>query len=159
WNSELPASAAVQGGIPAQKIYLVKNDELEKLFYSRFWVNKSGNEPTPGLVNSIMAASKKVDNLNAKGAATSKSFANSRFFYIRGTDPRTASVTGLTRDGIWMIENGKIVYPVRNFRFNQSIVQMLGQGNIEMIGTPERVGDENPSLLPALKLKAFNFTS
>jgi predicted Zn-dependent protease len=58
-----------------------------------------------------------------------------------------------------MIENGKIAYPVRNFRFNQSIIQMLAQGNVEMIGAPERIGDENASLLPALKIKAFNFTS
>ena len=93
-------------------------------------------------------------------AAMKKGLIISRFFYIRGTDPRTASVTGLTRDGIWMIENGKITTPVRNFRFNQSIIQMLAEGNIEMIGAPERVGDGTAaSLLPALKLKSFNFTS
>jgi len=92
-------------------------------------------------------------------AATKKGLILSRFWYIRATDPRTASVTGLTRDGIWLIENGRITSPIRNFRFNQSIIQMLAPGNVEMIGTPERVGDGNASLLPALKLKAFNFTS
>ena len=56
------------------------------------------------------------------------------FWYIRGVDPRTATVTGLTRDGVWYIENGKIQYPVRNFRFNQSIVQMLAPGNVELVG-------------------------
>jgi predicted Zn-dependent protease len=58
-----------------------------------------------------------------------------------------------------MIEDGKIAYPVKNFRFNQSMIQMLGSGNVEMIGEPERVGGGNASLLPALKLKEFNFTS
>ena len=58
-----------------------------------------------------------------------------------------------------MIEKGKIAYPVRNFRFNQSVIQMLAPGNVEMIGAPERVGDGNAALLPALELKAFNFTS
>jgi predicted Zn-dependent protease len=63
-----------------------------------------------------------------------------------------------------MIENGKIAYPLSNFRFNQSVTQMLGPGNVLMVGKSERVGGSegggsNASLLPALKLKAFNFTS
>lgn len=85
-----------------------------------------------------------------------------RFWYIRATDARTASSTGLTRDGVWMIEDGKIAYPVTNLRFNQSMTQMLAPGNVEMIGKPERVGSSEGSggsLLPALKTKAFNFTS
>ena len=63
---------------------------------------------------------------------------------------------------VWFIENGKIQYPVKNFRFNQSIIQMLAPGNVEMVGASERVGGSEgggASLLPALKLKAFNFTS
>ncbi len=159
WNAELPASSSAQGGIPAQKIYLIKNGVLDNLIYSRFWAKKSSKEPTPGPVNTIMESSEKASTTEEMIASTKKGLIISRFWYIRATDPRTASVTGLTRDGIWMIENGKITTPVRNFRFNQSIIQMLAQGNIEMIGTPERVGDGNASLLPALKLKAFNFTS
>ena len=61
-------------------------------------------------------------------------------------------------------DSGKISHPVKNFRFNQSITQMLAPGNVEMIGVSERVGGSegggaSASLLPALKLKAFNFTS
>jgi predicted Zn-dependent protease len=72
--------------------------------------------------------------------------------------------TGLTRDGIWYIENGKIRYPVKNFRFNQSLMQLLAPGNVDMIGKPERVGNSEgqggtAALLPALKVKEFNFTS
>lgn len=159
WNAELPASVSAQGGIPAQKIYLIKNGVLENLIYSRFWASKSGKEPTPGPVNTIMESSGKASSVEEMIASTQKGLIISRFWYIRATDPRTASSTGLTRDGIWMIENGKIAYPVRNFRFNQSMLQMLAQGNVEMIGAPERVGDNNASLLPALKIKAFNFTS
>ena len=96
--------------------------------------------------------------------STERGILVSRFWYIRGTDQRTASVTGLTRDGVWFIENGKIAYPVKNFRFNQSVTQMLAPGNVQMIGESERVGGSeaggsSASLLPALKLKAFNFTS
>jgi len=87
-----------------------------------------------------------------------------RFWYIRGVDPRIALQTGLTRDGIWYVENGKIQYPVTNFRFNQSLMQLLAPGNVEMIGVPERVGSAegqggSASLLPALKVKEFHFTS
>jgi predicted Zn-dependent protease len=88
----------------------------------------------------------------------------SRFWYIRMVDPRTALPTGLTRDGLWYIGDGKVQYPVRNFRFNQSIVQMLAPGNVEMIGAPERVRSSEgpvgkPLFLPALKLRQFHFTS
>ena len=70
----------------------------------------------------------------------------------------------MTRDGVWFIENGKIQYPVRNFRFNQSLLELLAPGNVEMIGAPERVsGSETQgrgaSLTPALKVKQFHFTS
>ena len=76
-------------------------------------------------------------------------------------NPRTQLLTGLTRDGVWLVENGKIKHPVRNFRFNQSVIQMLAPGNVEMIGKPERVGDggRGGSLFPALNLKAFTFSS
>ena len=96
--------------------------------------------------------------------ATERGLLVGRFWYIRAVDPRTALATGLTRDGVWYVANGTIQYPVRNFRFNQSIVQMLAPGNVEMIGVPERVGSSEAqgraaALLPALKLKQFNFTS
>ena len=72
--------------------------------------------------------------------------------------------TGLTRDGIWYIEKGRIQYPVKNFRFNQSVIQLLAPGNIDMIGKPERVGNSegqggSSALVPALKVKEFHFSS
>ncbi len=164
WNSELPGSQSAQGGIPAEKIFLVRNGVLENLVYNRFWAKQKGKEPTAGPVNTIFEASGPVATIDDMIKSTTKGILVSRFWYIRSTDARTASSTGLTRDGVWFIENGKIAYPVKNFRFNQSITQMLAPGNVEMIGTPERVGSSEgggagASLLPALKLKAFNFTS
>lgn len=160
WNAELPGSQSAQAGIPAQKIYLVKNGVLENLTYSRFWAKQKSKEPTPGPVNTIMETSGKPATTQEMIASTTRGLIISRFWYIRSTDARTASVTGLTRDGVWLIENGKITHPVKNFRFNQSVIQMLAPGNVEMIGASERVGDtDSASLLPALKLKAFSFTS
>jgi predicted Zn-dependent protease len=164
WNAELPGSQSSQGGIPSEKLYMVKNGVLENLIYNRYWAKQKGKEPTPGPVNTILETSGKTSSVEEMIKATDRGILVSRFWYIRGTEPRTASSTGLTRDGVWLIENGKISHPVKNFRFNQSITQMLAPGNVEMIGVSERVGGSegggsNSSLLPALKLKVFNFTS
>ena len=164
WHPELPGSQSAQGGMPAEKIHLVRNGVLENLVYNRYWAKQKGKEPTPGPVNTIFATSGPTSSIEDMIKSTAKGILVSRFWYIRATDQRTASVTGLTRDGVWYIENGKIAYPVKNFRFNQSITQMLAPGNVEMIGVSERVGGSeggggSASLLPALKLKAFNFTS
>lgn len=162
WNLEIPGSQSAQGGIPAQKIYLVKDGRLENLIYNRFWAQKQTKEPTPGPVNTILETSGKTSTLEEMIASTTRGLVISRFWYIRSTDQRTASLTGLTRDGVWFVENGKVQYPVKNFRFNQSIIQMLAPGNVEIVGAAERVGGSEGGgalLLPALKLKAFNFTS
>jgi predicted Zn-dependent protease len=159
WNPVIPASPSAQDGIPAEKIYLVKNGVLENLTYSRFWAKGKNTNPTPGPVNTIIESGEKANSLENMIKNTKKALLIGRFWYIRTTDARTASVTGLTRDGVWMIENGKIAYPVKNFRFNQSMIQMLEEGNVEMIGESERIGGGNASLMPALKLKEFNFTS
>ncbi len=164
WNADLPGSQFAQEGLPVQKVHLVRGGTLENLVYSRFWAQQKGKQPTPGPANLILDSSASPVTVEEMIKATPRGLLVGRFWYIRGTDPRTASLTGLTRDGIWYIENGKIQYPVRNFRFNQSIIQMLAPGNVELIGASERVGSSegqgrNSSLLPALKLKAFSFTS
>ena len=164
WNPELPGSQSAQSGIPAQRVQLVRNGVLENLTYSRFWAKKKEKQPTPGPVNSIMESSMSPVSLEDMIRATDRGILIGRFWYIRGVDPRTALQTGLTRDGIWYVEKGKIQYPVKNFRFNQSLMQLLAPGNVDMIGAPERVGSAegqggSASLLPALKVKEFHFTS
>jgi predicted Zn-dependent protease len=164
WHPELPGSASAQGGIPAQKIYLVRNGVLETLIYNRFWAKQKEKEPTPGPVNTIIESAEKPATLEEMIADTRKGLLVSRFWYIRPVDARTMLITGLTRDGMWLIEDGKIARPASNLRFNQSILQMLSPGNVDAIGAPERVGSSEAqgrasALLPALKIKAFNFTS
>jgi predicted Zn-dependent protease len=162
WHPELPGSQSAQGGIPAQRITMVENGVLKHLIYNRFWAKQKGKEPTPGPVNTIFETSGPTASIEDMIKSTDRGILVSRFWYIRGTDPRTASSTGLTRDGVWWIENGKIAYPLRNFRFNQSTVKTLGPGNVLMVGKPERVGSSEGgagSLLPALKIKEFHFTS
>ena len=80
-----------------------------------------------------------------------------------GLNPRTIAYTGLTRDGTFLIEDGRISRPVNNFRFNQSLVELLQ--NVEMLGELVRVAaGENssvgaPIVVPALKVRGFNLAS
>jgi len=162
WHPDLPGSQSAQGGIPAERIEIVKEGVLKNLQYNRFWAKQKNVEPTPGPVNTILETGGPTQTLEQMIASTERGIVVSRLWYIRQTDPRTASSTGLTRDGVWWIENGKIAYPLKNFRFNQSTVRMLAPGNVLMIGKPERVGSSeggSDSLLPALKIKEFHFTS
>lgn len=164
WHPELPGSQSAQGGLPAQKITLVRNGVLENLVYSRFWARQKGKEPTPGPTNNIMESSAPAVSLEDMIKSLDRGLLLGRFWYIRNVDPRIALQTGLTRDGIWYIEKGKIQYPVQNFRFNQSLIELLAPGNIDMIGKPERAGSSegqggNAALLPPLKVNKFHFTS
>src|SRR5205814_2833199 len=95
--------------------------------------------------------------------ATKRGVLITRFWYIRPLNPRIVSFTGLTRDGTFLIENGKIARPVTNFRFNQSLADLLAK--VEMLGRPTRVAaDESsstgtPVIVPALKVKEFMLAS
>jgi predicted Zn-dependent protease len=164
WHPELPGPPYAQDGIPAEKLYLVREGVLENLVYTRFWAKKKDKPATPGPVNVILEGSGPAASIEEMIKDTRRGLLVSRFWYIRMVDPRSLALTGLTRDGVWLIEDGKIRHPVRNFRFNQSILKMLAPGNPVMVGAPERVGSSeaqgsSAALLPALKVKEFNFTS
>lgn len=162
WNAELPGSMTAQGGLPAQKVYLVRNGVVENLVYSRFWAQRQATQPTPGPVNTIIEATGPTATAEEMIRNTERGLLISRFWYIRAVDPRTQSLTGLTRDGVWYIEGGRIKHAAKNLRFNQSIIRMLAPGNVEAVSAPERVSSSeggNAALLPALKLKSFTFTS
>jgi predicted Zn-dependent protease len=78
-------------------------------------------------------------------------------------DPRTVLFTGLTRDGTFLVENGKITKPVQNFRFNESPIFMLN--NLEAMGRPVRVSASESGnagsavVVPPIRVRDFNFTS
>jgi predicted Zn-dependent protease len=83
-----------------------------------------------------------------------------RLWYLREVDPRTLLYTGLTRDGTFLIENGKISKAIKNFRFNDSPLFMLN--NIEAMSRPIRLAGTEAGgavVVPAIKAKDFNFTS
>ncbi|MFN2564141.1 MAG: TldD/PmbA family protein [Gemmatimonadaceae bacterium] len=136
----------------------IENGVLKTLAYSRFWARKQGGPPT-GSASALKLAGgdASVDDMIR---STPRGILVTRFWYIRPVDPRTLLFTGLTRDGTFLIEDGKIARSVRNLRFNESPLFMLN--NVEMVGRPVRIaGTESGGnvVLPALKVREFNFTS
>ncbi len=148
-------------GSPVRREVWIENGVLRSLSYSRFWADRQGAEPKPTPTNLILEGGDAT--LEDLIASTRRGVLITRFWYIRALNPRTLSYTGLTRDGTFLIENGKISRPVTNFRFNQSMVTLLQ--NVEMLGRPIRVAaSENssvstPIVVPAMKVRGFNLAS
>jgi predicted Zn-dependent protease len=91
-------------------------------------------------------------------ASTERGVYVTRLWYIREVDPYEKIVTGMTRDGTFLVEDGKIKSGIRNFRFNQSLIAMLT--NVEAMNAPVRASGEESfdMVVPAMKVKEFNFT-
>jgi predicted Zn-dependent protease len=145
-------------GLPARKTTWIENGVVRNLTCDRYWAKKTGRDPLPFSGSLIMdGGSGSLDDLIA---GTDRALLVTRFWYIRAVNPREALVTGLTRDGVWLVENGKIVHPVNNFRFNDGPIRLLQ--NVDAMTTPVSVGSDNFSrtmLLPAIRAREFLFTS
>lgn len=143
-------------GLPVSRTVWIENGILKNLSYSRFWAQKQGVRPTgTGLLAGGLALSGGTKSTEELIAGCERGVLVTHFFYIRPLDPRTALFTGLTRDGAFLIERGAIARPLKNFRWNESPLLMLNR--LEEIGRPEPT--EAGRLMPALRLKNFNFTS
>ena len=154
-------SPFTNAGLPNQREVWVEKGVLKSLAYSRFWAMKQGVAPKANPSNFIMSGGDA--SMEDMIKSVKRGVLITRFWYIRGLNPRIVSSTGLTRDGTFLIENGKIARPVTNFRFNQSLAELLA--NVEMLGRPTRVAaDESgsagtPVVVPALKVKEFTLAS
>src|SRR5215467_9818389 len=154
-------SPFTNAGLPIQREVWVENGVLKSLAYSRFWAMKQDVAARANPSNFIMSGGN--TSLGDMIESVKRGVLITRFWYIRPLNPRIVSFTGLTRDGTFLIENGKIARPVTNFRFNQSLTELLA--NIEMLGRPARVAaDESggvgtPIVVPPLKVKAFTLSS
>ena len=148
-------------GLPNRRTIWVRDGTLQELNYDRYWADRNGREPTGFPSGWYMAGGS--DTLEEMIASTERGLLLTRFWYIRSVDPRTILFTGLTRDGTFLIENGRITHPVKNLRWNETPIFMLN--NIEMMGAPVRISSgESAGLTPAvvvppLKVRDFTFTS
>jgi predicted Zn-dependent protease len=155
-------SGFTQDGLPTQRVVFIENGILKNLNYDRYWAAKQGVQPT-ALAFGAMRLMGGDSSIPQMIASTERGILVTRFWYIRPVDQRTILFTGLTRDGTFLIENGKITHPVKNFRYNESPIFMLN--NVEAMGAPVRVSaseDSSPGaaiIMPPLKLHDFNFTS
>jgi predicted Zn-dependent protease len=91
-------------------------------------------------------------------AGTERGILVTRLWYIRDVDPYEKMLTGMTRDGTFLVEGGKVKYGIRNFRFNQSIIEMLS--SVEAMSHAVRASGEESfdMVVPAMKVRGFNFT-
>ncbi|MFN8333743.1 MAG: TldD/PmbA family protein [Cyclobacteriaceae bacterium] len=158
WNADLPTSSWSGDGRPQEKTSWIEKGVVKNLTYSRYWAEKKGVKAVPFPDGIIMEGGTKSLEELIKG--TKKGVLVTRLWYIRDVDPQSLLLTGLTRDGTFYIENGKIQYPIKNFRFNESPVIMLN--NLEELGKVERtvsVESNANYLLPPMKIRDFTFTS
>jgi PmbA protein len=116
--------------------------------------NEMGEMP----LNIVFATPQNPQTLAEMIASTERGVLVTRLWYIREVDPYEKMVTGMTRDGTFLVEDGKVKQGVRNFRFNESLIHMLS--NVEAMSVPVRsCGEESfDMVVPAMKIREFNFT-
>ena len=149
-------------GLPIGKSVWVEKGVLKDLLYSRFWAEKMGKTPTAGPSNLIMdGGTATMDDLIS---GVQRGVLVTRFWYIRMLDPQTILVTGLTRDGLFLIEKGKVTRPVKNLRWNESPI--VAFNNLDAMTPAERVvsgegigGGGLAIVCPAARIREFTFTS
>jgi predicted Zn-dependent protease len=139
-------------GLSNQPLEIIKNGIPQTLAYSRYWAKEQHREPTGGMYPIVMTGSDhSVADLIA---STERGILLSRAWYVRYVNPRTLEVTGMTRDGTFLIEKGKISHPIKNLRFNQCLPEMLK--NVVALSQAKRCGS---SVIPGCKVNNFHFSS
>jgi predicted Zn-dependent protease len=154
-------------GVPRQTLTLVRRGVAQQVAYSRdaaarAEVNPTGhgyplpNEVGEAPTNIVIAGGK--SSLEDLIASTEHGILVTRLWYIREVEPYAKVMTGMTRDGTFLIRNGEIGGGLRNFRFNQSVVEMLR--NVEGLTASERAAGEEAfdMVVPAMKVRDFRFT-
>jgi predicted Zn-dependent protease len=165
-DPELLAQPFSADGFPQQRLVYIENGILKNFSYDRYWAQKQGKTATGGGGGrggggggggggaglKFVGGTKTTEELIA---GCTRGILVTHFFYINSLDARTVLLTGLTRDGTFLIEKGKITQAVKNFRWNESPMFMLNK--IEEIGRAQRTSAGQ--VMPSLRVKDFNFAS
>jgi predicted Zn-dependent protease len=161
-DPDTPGAPFSGDGLPMGRRVWIENGVLKTLAYDRYWAQRQGVTPNGGGGGGLKMLGGDA-TLEQMIASTERGVLCTRFWYIRGVDQRTILFTGLTRDGTFLIENGKVTRAIKNMRWNESPIFMLN--NLEMLGRPERVSSSESGsagqavVVPPLKARDFNFTS
>lgn len=153
-------------GQPLEKVTWIENGVVKNLNYDRYWAQQKG-VPATRAGGGFGARSLRMLGGTTSTAdmikSTERGLLVTRFWYIRAVDPRTILYTGLTRDGTFLIENGQVTKPVKNFRYNESPIFFLN--NLEALGPAVRVnasenlGAGGATWMPTIKVREFTFSS
>jgi len=151
-DADAPASPWLGDGRPRERTRWIDAGVATNLYYSRYWAQKQGRPALPPPGNILMAGGS--GSLEELIRDTRRGVLVTRTWYIRTVDPQTLLYTGLTRDGTFYVENGRIRYAVKNFRFNESPVIMLN--NLDALATPVRT---QGNMIPPMRVRDFTFSS
>lgn len=161
-NTPSPASASVfDNGLDISRTDWVSGGKLNELITPRYWAGRSKVDPAPYTPNLFFDSDGPL--LDDMIAATSHALLVTCVWYVRAVDPQTLLLTGLTRDGVFLVEDGRVKGAVNNFRFNMSPIDMLAQSS--EIGRSERTlprefGDYFTFCrMPPLRVANFNMSS
>ncbi len=153
-------------GLPLEKVTWIENGVVKNLNYDRFWAQKQGVQPTRvggGFGARSLRMVGGTSSVPEMVRDTERGILVTRFWYIRAVDPRTILYTGLTRDGTFLIENGKVTRPIKNFRFNESPIFFLNNlqamGSTIRINASEALGAGGAIYMPSIKVRDFTFSS
>jgi predicted Zn-dependent protease len=159
-----PDSSVFDNGLPLGATSWISDGSLAALISSRHSAAIAGVPVTPGIDNLTFATSgAAAPSLEQMIASTGRGLLLTCLWYIREVDPQTLLLTGLTRDGVYLVENGEVTAAVNNFRFNESPVGMLGR-LLEVGATvptlPREWGDYfNRAAMPPVRVEGFNMSS
>jgi predicted Zn-dependent protease len=156
----VPAGISGESGLAVRPTDWIEQGRLKNLYRSRYWAQKTGKAPLPGPTNLIMDGGTMLpeDFLTT----VKEGLLITSFWYIRNVDEQTLLRTGLTRDGLYWVEDGKIVNGVRNFRWNESPIAMLGNlldMSVPVVTAPRDGWDGMPMYVPMIYVSGFNFAS
>jgi predicted Zn-dependent protease len=156
-------SSVFDNGFPLTPVSWISDGILEALLQTRHSAHVTGLPVTPFVDNLSLEGADASGDVDDIVASTDRGLLLTCLWYIREVDPQTLLLTGLTRDGVFLVEHGEVVGAVTNFRFNESPVGMLRR--LTAIGTtedtfPRELGDYFTRVrMPALRVADFNMSS
>jgi predicted Zn-dependent protease len=162
-NSVLRQTPIGPDGMAAQPITWVEKGVLKNLYYDRQYAARQKKEPTPTTPNMSLVMEGTDLSLEQMIKSTRRGLLVTFFWYIRPVDLATLLNTGMTRDGLFLIENGEIAGPVQNFRWNMSPI--VGFNNVSAVGqsqpihTGESYDGPGSALVPPVRIEDFYMTS
>jgi predicted Zn-dependent protease len=150
-------------GYPIRPTEWIRAGELGALIRTRAWAAKTGAQPAPMADNLVLEAPDATAGLPEMISRTERGLLLTCLWYIREVDPQTLLLTGLTRDGVYLVEGGEVTGAVNNFRWNESPVDLLGR--LAEVGRSERCLPREWSdyftrtAMPALRIPDFNMST